>query len=352
MKKSTLTVARNLFFLSALTLGLTSCEKDEKLPEVINASTAGIFVTNEGGFTKNEGALSFINLDNNAVTSDVYASNNGEPLGDIAQTVTAINGKLYVVVNNSAKVVVVNPTTFKKVGQISGLGSPNNIAAGSSNHAYVTDLFGGPISVVNLTSNTVEKSINCPGSTGEMLTLGGKTYVTNSSSEYLFIINHNTDAISDSILIGKGAESIQEDASGNLWLGFGKLYDANYNVIEQGKIKKVSPSSKAVTLNLPLVAGGVKKIRMDKDKTSFYFINKDLFKMSTSSTTLPTVAFFSKSPAQFYGLGVDVNTNTIYVSDPKDYVASGSVYQVNSVGALTNTFAVGIIPGDFYFMNK
>lgn len=358
MKNSILPTAKLLIILSALCFGMSSCDKDEKPPQsvtpipIISDTTQGFFVTNEGGFMKNEASLSFINLDSNQLFPDVYASTNSEPLGDIAQSVTKINDDLYVVVNNSAKIVVINPLTFVKKGEITGLGSPNNIISGSVNHAYVTDLFGGPISVVNLSTKTVVKSIPCPGSTGEMLNLNGKTYVTNSSSSYLYVINHTTDAISDSILVGQGAATIQDDLAGNLWIGFGQLYDANYNVIEQGKLKKVSPLSKTVTLNLPLVSGGIRKLRMNKEKNILYFINKDLFKMSVAASSLPVGPFYSNSPSSFYGLGVDLNSNSVYVTDPKDFSSTGTVFQVNSAGVLTNTFFTGIIPGEFYFMNK
>lgn len=353
MKKSTLTIARNLFFLSALTLGLSSCEKDEQLPQSnISPETKGFFVSNEGGFMKNEATLSFVNLDADTVLADVYAANNGEQLGDIAQSLTSINGKLYIVVNNSKKVVAINQTTFKKEATITGLGSPNFIAEGGTGVAYITDLFGGPISVVNLSTHTVTSTINCPGQTNEMLTASGKTYVTNSSSKYLFVIDHSTNAINDSIEVGEGAQSIVMDAAGKVWIGFGVLYNPDYSVKENGKLKSLNLTTKSIEFNKTCATSGVKKVRLNKEKNTVFYINKSLYKMATSATDLPASAFYTNGTSSFYGLGVDVNSGNVYVSDAKDYTAKGSVYQVTSSGTAGKTFNVGIIPGDFYFLNK
>ncbi len=354
MKKLIVKTSQLTLLLAITTLGFTSCDKDEVIPETtpVVVKTGAVFVSNEGGFLKNEAAVSFINLDNNEVIADVYQSNNSEILGDVAQSITAVNGKVYVVVNNSAKAVIINPTTFKKEGEITGLGSPNYMAAGDATHAYISDLFGGPISVINTTSNTVEKTIDCPGSTVEMLSLNGKTYVTNNSSEYLYVISHSTNTITDSILVGKGAQSIQVDKNGNLWLGCSALYDDNWQIVENGKIKQVSITSKTVLLNLTVGAGGVKKIRMNSSKNQFVYLNGKVFKMNITDNSLPTAVFFEKENANLNGLGVDPITNTVYVADAKDYSSNGAVYQLDFSGSKTNEYEVSKVPGEFYFLSK
>lgn len=350
MKKQLLSFTKSLAIVSAFALVFTSCTKDEVVPETAYVVKNAVFVSHEGGYNKQQATVAVIDLDNSQVTEDVYAANNGGPLGDIAQSITEINGKVYVVVNNSHKVVAINSTSYKKEGEITGLGSPNFIVAGSNGQAYISDLFGGPISVVDLASNAVVKSIPCPGMTYEMLTVGSKTYVTNSSSDYLYVINHTTNAISDSIQVGEGAQTIQLDANGKIWVGFGELYDSNYQVIENGKIKQINPSNKEITFSKTLTEGGVKRIRMNKEKTSFFFLNGGIFKMAVTDSELPASAFYGSG--YFNGLGVDHATGLIYACDAKDYVSKGSVVAINANGTLAKTYTVNIAPGDFYFVHR
>src|SRR5688500_3555288 len=99
--------------LVCITLILSSCEKDEPeddTPVVIN--TTGIFVVNEGGFNAGNSSISFLNVITNVMTNNVFESVNGFPLGDVAQSMTLHKGKGYAVVNNSAKIEVVNATNF------------------------------------------------------------------------------------------------------------------------------------------------------------------------------------------------------------------------------------------------
>ncbi len=342
--------------LSTSSLLFTSCEKDEKVPETqVSAGANNLFVANQGNFTKSNASVSLINLDNSTVSSDVFLSANAKPLGDVAQSMALINGNVYIVVNGSNRIEVVNADNFKLTDSIAGLAAPNYIVEAGNGKAYVSATYGAPISVVNTTTNSVVNSINCPGSTQEMLTFGGLTYVANSGSDYLFVINNTTDLISDSILVGKGAQSLALDASQNLWIAFGAIYDSQppYSELQAGSVKKVQLSGKTVTTVGTMAFGGVGKIRADKAKTSLYYTyNNGLYKVGSSASTLPSSAIYSSAGYGWYGLGVDTKTDLVYVADAKDYTGNGSVYQVDNNGSLKNTFTVGIIPGEFLFYHK
>ena len=59
-------------------------------------------VLNEGLFTSNTGAISMLYKDG-TVIPDLFRDVNHRPIGDVAQSLTEINGKYFVALNNSKK---------------------------------------------------------------------------------------------------------------------------------------------------------------------------------------------------------------------------------------------------------
>lgn len=98
-------------------------------------------VLNEGRINTNTGGISLIYKDKNVV-ADVFQEVNQRPLGDVAQSITMINGKYFVALDNSKKIEVVDPRTFVSLGTIlyEQAGSPRQIVPISDTEAVVSDL--------------------------------------------------------------------------------------------------------------------------------------------------------------------------------------------------------------------
>ena len=99
-------------------------------------------VVNEGQFTKGTSALSAIAYDG-TTDYDIFRTVNNKPLGDVAQSLTYIDGKYFVAINNSKQIAVVEPQTFKLIETIDydDDGSPRFIAQINENEAIVSDLY-------------------------------------------------------------------------------------------------------------------------------------------------------------------------------------------------------------------
>ena len=98
-------------------------------------------VVNEGQFTKGTSALSAIAYDG-TTDFDIFRTVNKKPLGDVAQSITYIDGKYFVAINNSKQVAVVEPQTFELIETIDYEqdGKPRFIARLNENEAIVSDL--------------------------------------------------------------------------------------------------------------------------------------------------------------------------------------------------------------------
>ena len=136
--------------LTALLSVVCACDKVPELPsfEGEDGNKAVMIVVNEGLFTTNTAALSVIYEDGKTYF-DVFRWVNDRPLGDVAQSVTEINGYYFVAVNNSRRVEVLDKKTFKSVGCIryKESGSPRFIAPLSDSTAMVSDLYGQIVTI-------------------------------------------------------------------------------------------------------------------------------------------------------------------------------------------------------------
>ena len=132
------------FFIFAVIAGLfTACDSagtDYPYGPVSQGNIEAL-VLNEGGINQNMGGISVLNKDG-SVIPDIFREVNHRPLGDVAQSITKINGKYFVTLDNSKKIEVIDPETFGSVGTIlyTQAGFPRQIVAISPTEAIVSDL--------------------------------------------------------------------------------------------------------------------------------------------------------------------------------------------------------------------
>lgn len=342
---------RLTLFLFSFAVVFFSCRRDKPenplMPAISIANSGGVYITNEGNFQYGNAKVSYYSITDASVTEDLYKIANGTALGDVCQSMYLFNGKAYIVVNNSGKVAVVNSKTFATITEIQGLGSPRYFLPVSNNKAYVTDLYANSISIVNLSTNSKTGSIPCKGWTEELISVYGKTYITNKQSDKIYIVNEATDLLEDSIQVGYGSNSIREDKDGKLWV----LCSGSISNTIKASLHKINPVTKQVEQSFLFASAADSpwRLNINGSNDTLYFMNNNIYRMSISASTLPSTPFITSNGRAFYGLGVDPINGTIYVSDAIDYVQRGMVYRYSSNGALINSFLAGIIPGTFCF---
>ena len=336
-----------LIFVGALFLTLSSCVKDQPTEEEESAlitSGNGVYIINEGNFQFGNASVSYYDVDTKTLKEDIYKTANSIALGDVAQSMAVLNNKAYIVVNNSSKIEVVNAQTFVSVATIAGLPSPRYFLAVNNAKAYVSDYKANAISIVDLNTNTKTGSIPCTGFTEEMAMAYGKVFVTNVFRDKVYVINASTDLITDSITVGYGSSSIQQDKNGKLWV----LCVGDQTNIIDATLYRINPLNNSVEMYYTFpVAEYPSKLKMNGTNDTMYFLNSGVYQMPISASSLPSSPFITQGSKSFYALGVDPASGVIYVADAIDYVQKSSVYRYTSQGVLLNTFKAGIITGDF-----
>ncbi|TGE21872.1 hypothetical protein E5K00_16545 [Hymenobacter aquaticus] len=344
-------------------LALLSCDPEETQPEPVQL-TNNVFIVNEGNFNTPNGAVSIFNTASKKVTDvDAFKTANARPLGDNVQSMAVVDTVGYVVVTQSNKIEVVRLPELKSakraVKTISGLKKPRYFAALSNQKAYVTEWVdygvNGRLSVIDLTTNTVTKSIALRGEAPEQLVIaGGKVFVANSGSNTVSVINTATDTEETLLTVGDAPNSLTVDQNGRVWVLCGGFagYTPNYEIdpatSTKGTLYSFLPASPTTVQRLEFAStvGFPGHLQIDGSKSQLYFIySKGVYRMSINDKALPTTPLIRRS---FYGLGIDPKDNTVYGS-VAPYTTAGRFIRFQSTGAAIDSFTVGMFPNGFIF---
>ena len=215
-----------LIFLVAIFM--FSC--DEEPVETIYfdlAGREGVFITCEGNFMYGNASLSFYDKNEKKVYNQLFYARNNTPLGDVAQSISQYGNTIFMVVNNSGKIVGINPETAEFKGVISGLVSPRHIHFISGEKAYVSDLYARAICIINPVTFNVTGKINVSDgqqnyqrhATEQFVQVGNLVFVSCwSNDEYLLVIDTETDAVLDSIKTPLQPKDILLDKNEKIWV--------------------------------------------------------------------------------------------------------------------------------------
>ena len=323
---------------------------------VVNKSYEdGIFVVNEGNFNWGNASISFINT-KDSVEQDVFNHHNKRSLGDIAESMQVFSNQGFILVNNSDKIEIVSLKDFSSVKSSTDLNSPRFMSIIDSSKAYVTNM-QNDISVIDLKSLAITKSIPVIGWTESLIhfenymfvsAIGIESEASSQRSAKILVIDTKSDKIVDSIKTGKDPICMVMDKKDKIWV----LCTGGYDHFEPPSLMRIDPALHAVdkTFSFQDPSSTPSRLCINSGKDTLYFLNNGIYQMPVASVTIPSTPFIAANGHLYYGLGIHPSTGNIFVSDAKDYVQNGEIYQYNQVtGSLLNSYPAGRIPGSFCF---
>ena len=343
---------KKFFLLLFAATIISSCSKTPVGPGggTVLPKASVVYVVNEGNFGKGNSTLTAYYPDSNKAVTDVFKLVNGRNLGDTGNDIAISNGKAYIVVNNSDKVEVVDPGSVLSLGTIyykAGT-SPYRIAIDpQDNRGFVSDLYTGTVSVINLVTNTLESDTITVGANPYGIAyVSGKVFVANSgfgAGRTVSVIDAASEKVVRTITVGDNPTEIVPDGYGNIWV----VCQGNYNPDTPGKIFIVDLNTYTVSDSV-YIGGHPGKIATDQQQNAAYLIaDSSVIKLSLQSHQIMNRNFITGS---YYGIAVDQATCQIYLTDPKDYVTNGVVYIYSDAGVYTTKmFTAGIIPDAMAF---
>ena len=339
---------RNIIFFCTCIL-FASCLKLPEESPVVNELGGGAFIVNEGSFLAGNGSLSFYSYDSSKVYNDLFAKTNNRPLGDVPNSMISYGVNGYIVVNNSGKVEVIDPDTFKSKATITGLVSPRNMAIVAESKAYVTSLYSDSVAILNLNNNNISGYINLGKSSESIIVNGSLAYVSNwLGGNKIYVINTVLDKVTDSITVGLEPESMVLDRYYRIWV----LCTGGWKKEQKAEIDVINPSLNRIEqkFTFPSSEDSPSCLNIDGLGENMYYINKGVWKMSINSAGLPSATLIPQLGNQnFYKLGINPVNNDILITDVGDYVHNGYLLIHSGDGVFSSKHELNIIPGAIWF---
>lgn len=369
-----------LVSLAMMILALCACRKDPKpLPAETNqlapdpsAVLKGMYLANEGNMNMNKASLDYLDFRKGIYTKNFYNQVNPEVtkgLGDVANDIGLYGNKLYVVVNISNKVEVVDVRTGKRIGQIDI--SNCRFVAFANGKAYVSsyasgvanpNVANGIVAEIDTTSLRINRTVAVGRQPEELEVVGNKLYVANSGGysppsyeSTVSVIDLASFTEVNRIVVGINLHRLKADQYGDLYVTSRGDY---YNI--PSKLVVIDTKTQQVKKNFDLA---VSNFAIDDDIAYLYatewnfVIGKNTisyYKINVKDEVLLTQQFITdgteKNIVVPYGIAVNPVTKEIYVTDAKDYVTPGKLNCYSPQGKLKWQVATGDMPAHLVFV--
>ncbi len=318
-----------------------------------------VVVGNEGNFNASNATITNYIVETGVATDGVYFDANEIGIGDVVQSMAWDNGQLFVIVNNSQKIVILNDQTFEQTGQITFPegSSPREFLKVTANKAYVTDLYANAVYVVDLQDYSVaETTIPVGTNPDRIIEHNGFAYVANNgfgSDSTIFKIDVSTDVVVDTFEVSRGPGGMVVDSEGILWVisgGYAGDFDENFQIIpgtsKPGGVHGIDLSTGEEAAFTEILSAD-SDIALNEADGKLYINTGGLrsYDIDTGEFSADTLV-----KGSFYAIGYEPVNQNLYLADAKDFSSKGDVVIYNENNAETDTFQAGIIPGSFMFL--
>ena len=364
-----------LLGLAVLLMGtsvMTSCDPAEDYPETyLQVYSTGAYVVNSGNmYNKIESSLTAIDYASSTATQNVFKTANGRSLGNTANDGIVYGNKIYLAVDQSNTVEVIDKTTKKSIKQIKTtdlLGNaegaePRHIIADGGKVYFTT--YGGYVAAVDTTSFALQKKWQV-GSYPEGLVIGnGNLYVANSNYGYgggnISCINLSNDKVETKNIEGVNNPTSIYYASNVLYVLDNPVYGPapDYAATGENALRAVSfaegKSQKVADGNYAVCVTPGATTRMNVVRPYFLVLNApyggtpSVSALAAGSTQAQTMTL-SEMPVSPCGIFADPLNGHIFVLSYKmgdngyaDYNGNGYVVEYDSTGQKLHEYETGV----------
>lgn len=382
-------IYKSLFSFIAFLLLLqvaTGCREDELVvpteydivgDEEASSLIRGFYLVNEGNMGSNKCTLDYYDYTTGLYARNFYAERNPnviKELGDVGNDIGIYGSKLYVVVNCSHKVEVMDAYTGIRIGQVD---IPNcRYVRFHRGRAYVSSYVGpvlidpeapkGAVFEIDTLSLKVTRKVSVGYQPEEMEIVDDYMYVANSGGYRAPDYDRTVSVIEmidfkqvRQIPVAINLHRLKKDRYGKLWVtsrGNYKDIPSNLYVLD----KKPGYNEMEVTDELGIPCSNM---ALHGDMLYYYSTQwSDYSQSNTITYGIIDVRTKQQISTSFitdgtdreitipYGIAVHPVTGDIFVTDAKNYVSSGTLYCFSPEGKKKWSVRTGDIPAHIAFL--
>lgn len=382
-------IYKSLFYFIAFLLLLqvaTGCREDELVvpteydivgDEEASSVIRGFYLVNEGNMGSNKCSIDYYDYTTGLYARNFYAERNPDvikELGDVGNDIGIYGSKLYVVVNCSHKVEVLDAYTGRRIGQVN---IPNcRYVRFHRGRAYVSSYIGpvlidpeapkGAVFEIDTLSLKVTRKVSVGYQPEEMAIVDDYMYVANSGGYRAPDYDRTVSVIEmidfkqvRQIPVGINLHRLKKDRYGKLWVssrGNYKDVPSDLYVLD----KKPGYNEMEVTDRLGIPCSNM---AIHGDMLYYYSTQwSDYTQSNTVTYGIIDVRTRRQVSNSFitdgtdreitipYGIAVHPATGDIFVTDAKNYVSSGTLYCFSPEGRKKWSVRTGDIPAHIAFL--
>ncbi|MBR6250615.1 MAG: YncE family protein [Bacteroidales bacterium] len=338
-----------------LVAALWACDDmEDKNQSTTSATQANdLIVLCEGLFNMNNSSLFAIS--NSNVTNDSFEAVNGRKIGDTANSMIVYGGKIYIAVDVSGTIEVVDRQTLKSLAQIemkitNGTSREPRCLASYDKYVYVCN-YDGTLSRIDTAALAIDAEVEVGRNPDGICAAGGKIFVSNSGG--LSAPNYDTSVS----VVDARSMTVQTIIEVGQNPGRMALTPLGIVVLVRGDYEQVEPFLAIIDAENLNVSR-----RIDLPATNFCATNDGIF-CYTYSYVAKAAEYYTISsngaielwtpeiqPQTPYCLAFNAKNGDVLIADAKDYTVSGDVhcfgadgkhkYTINNVGLNPNTIII------------
>ena len=343
----------------------SSCKKEDAvIPQPVLPAAKGIYVLTEGTFGGNNSKLAFRDAASSIVYPDFFVQQNPAQaggLGDTGNDMLIYGGKIYIVMNNSANVTVLDAATGTFLARISFLNGTVNrsprFAAGARGKVFVTS-YDNSVSVIDTSLLTISSTITVGSNPEHIIATDNYLYVANSGGlnypdvdSTVSMIDLNTLTEVAKVTVGLNPQRLEENAQGNIIVsGYGLAF------VPQpvpAFVRMFDPQTRQV---IPTPAQEFSHVR-SFGNNAYVFSNYGgsilkVLNASTLDVVRDNFVTDGTVVTNVYAVDVDEQNGDVFICDSKDFVSGGEVFCFDQAGRKKYSFSVapGISPNKVAFL--
>lgn len=321
-----------------------------------------VFIVNEGAFGQGNASLTVFYPGSGSVQQNVFYNTTGRLLGDVANDALLVGDKLYIVVNNSHKIEIVDPDDYSSLGTIfiddqAHGASPRRMLALSETKAYVTNLFGDNISVLDLEHRTEISTIDLGSGAGPegIVQSGGYVFVALSGLGHgteVAIIDPQIDEVTERLQVGDNPIHMAVDHQGYVWVvatgNYGYAPDFSYDPDLEtfGKLVVIDPQTLQIVQEID-TGGHPGKLQFWNESKALLQLD-GLRKVDVAGRRVESTPWLARSVYDF-SIYHGHTEAVVYASYVPDFSSSGRVVRYSEDGVALDSIPAGIGPGRITF---